>query len=94
MDFISFLTDYFKSIDFHNPQVICIGLLVLFMGVTRRFLLIGMTFCTVVLGKMIEYYVPESTSAFVGDLSMVQVVYIVASIIIVITGIGQVVLRH
>ena len=47
-----------------------------------------------VVGKALEYYMPESTNAFVGDLSVVQVVYIVASIVIVITGLGQMVLRH
>ena len=94
MEFLSFLTSWARGLDYRNPQFICLGLVMLFFAFTKRWLLVFMSLGTIVIGKAIEFYVPESTSAFVGDLSMVQVVYIVASIIIVITGLGQMVLRN
>ena len=94
MDFLSFLGDYFTHLSVNSPAVIVMAILTLALAMTRRWLQVFMVLGTVIIGKAIEYYFPQATGGIVGDMNLVQIIYIVAGVIIAITILGQMVLRH
>ncbi len=94
MDFLNFLGSYVQGLDWRSPTVLVVGALVGLMAYFKRWFLIVMALGTLLAGKAIEFYFPEATGAFVADLTLVQVIYIVGGIVIVITALGQMVLRH
>ena len=94
MDFLGFLGDYVSHLSVNNPAVIALGVLVLALAFTKRWLQVFMVLGIVVIGKAIEYYFPAATGGIVGDMTVVQIIYIVGRVIIAITTLGEMVLRH
>ncbi|MBI5836118.1 MAG: hypothetical protein HZB25_02625 [Candidatus Eisenbacteria bacterium] len=94
MDFLNFLGSYVQDLDWRAPNVLLVAAAVGLMAYFKRWFLIVMSLATLVVGKAIEFYFPEATGAFVADLTLVQVIYILGAIIVVITALGQMVLRH
>ena len=94
MDFLTFLKDSVTTLSWHDPKVFAALLGLVLLMFFRRFLLVGMSLAVLVSAKVVEYYFPQATGGIVGDMTLVQVIYIVGAIIVVITALGQMVLRH
>ena len=94
MGFLTFLADSVRSLDWKDPFVLAVCAIVVLMAYFKRWFLIFMTLGTLATGKAIEYFFPEATGSIVANLSLVQVVYILGGVIVVITALGQMVLRH
>src|SRR5262245_8189081 len=91
MEFLTFLGNYFRSLSLSDPKVLAGGVAMAIMALTRRWLLIFMILGTVVACRALEFYYPQADGPILADMSLIQVIYIVAGIIIVITFIGQLV---
>jgi hypothetical protein len=94
MDFLTFLVDWVRGLDWGNHMVLVGAAALALMAYFKRWFLIVMAIATMVTGKAIEFYFPEATGAFVADLTLVQVIYILGGVLIVIVALGQMVLRH
>ncbi|HVP40063.1 MAG TPA: hypothetical protein VMS93_12865 [Candidatus Saccharimonadales bacterium] len=94
MGFLTFLADYFTHLDWRDPTVLGVAAIMALMAYFKRWFLIVMTLGTMVAAKGIQYFFPEATGPFVADLTLVQVVYILGGVVIAITALGQMALRH
>ncbi len=94
MEFLTFLSDSVRNLDWKDPFVLTVAVAMAVMAYFKRWFLIVLTLATLVAGKAIEFFFPEATGAFVADLTLVQVVYILGGVIVVITALGQMALRH
>jgi hypothetical protein len=94
MEFLTFLSDSVRNLNWKEPFVLFVAGSMALMAYFKRWLLIFLSLATLVAGKAVEYFYPEATGAFVADMTVVQVIYILGAVIVVITALGQMVLRH
>ena len=94
MDFLAFLGGYFTHLSWSDPKTLAVVVLVVALAFLRRWLQAFLVLGLVVAGQAIGFYFPQTTTGIVGDLSAVQIVYIVGGVLIAISGLGQMVLRH
>ena len=94
MDFLYFLKAWVTGLSWSNPTVMAVSVLLLAFAFTRRFFQVFLVVATMVLCKAIEFYFPQAMGEIVGGMSIAQILYIVSGIVIAITIVGQMVLRH
>lgn len=94
MEFLDFLKSWVTGLTWSNPTVLGVTVCVVAMAFTRRFLQVFMIMGTLVTAKAIEFYFPQAMGEVAADMNIVQILYVVSGIVIAITIVGQMVLRH
>ena len=94
MEFLDFLKGWVTGLSWSNPTVLGVAICIAAMAFTRRFLQVFMIFGTLVTAKAIEFYFPQAMGEVVADMNIIQILYVVSGIVIAITVVGQMVLRH
>ena len=94
MEFLDFLKAWVTGLSWGNPTVLGVTVLILAFAFTRRFFQIFMLLGTMLTSKAIEFYYPQAMGGLVGDMTVVQILYIDSGIVIAITIVGQMVMRH
>ncbi len=92
MDFLIYMKDAVTRLDWKDPKILAVGLAFVALAYWKKWFQLILAVAVVATGKAIEFFYPEATGAFVADLTLPQVVYIVGAMLVIIVSFGQMVL--